>query len=87
MKNRQDLPEEILRMNTTPDDTWNQLKPQNIVKFCEMVKQAGMVYCMGWGISSIVAESYSATCRAPAYELPHERGSAALIEQAAARER
>lgn len=84
MKNRQDLPEEILRMeHANLDDTWNQLKPQNIVKFCEMVKQAGMVYCMGWGISSIVAESlYSRLVEMGIRTSLMKRGSAALIEQA-----
>ena len=84
MKNRQDLPEEILRMeHANLDDTWNQLKPQNIVKFCEMVRQANMVYCMGWGISSIVAESlYTRLMEMGIRSSLMKRGSVALIEQA-----
>ena len=84
MKNRQDLPEEILRMeHANLDDTWNQLKPQNIVKFCEMVRQANMVYCMGWGISSLVAESlYTRLMEMGIRSSLMKRGSVALIEQA-----
>ncbi len=84
MKNRQDLPEEILRMeHANLDDTWNQLKPQNIVKFCEMVRQANMVYCMGWGISSLVAEAlYTRLMEMGIRSSLMKRGSVALIEQA-----
>jgi DNA-binding MurR/RpiR family transcriptional regulator len=84
MKNRQDLPEEILHMeHANLDDTWNQLKPQNIVKFCEMVRQANMVYCMGWGISSLVAESmYTRLLEMGIRSSLMKRGSVALIEQA-----
>jgi DNA-binding MurR/RpiR family transcriptional regulator len=84
MKNRQDLPEEILRMeHANLDDTWNHLKPKNIVKFCEMVRQANIVYCMGWGISSIVAESlYTRLMEMGIRSSLMKRGSVALIEQA-----
>ena len=63
IKNIHNLPEEILRLeHANLDDTWNQLQPERIVAFCEMIKEARMVYCMGWGISSIVAEALFTVC-------------------------
>ncbi len=84
MKNRQDLPGEILRLeHANIDDTWNQLKPKDIVAFCGMVKKASMVYCMGWGISSILAESlYTRFLEMGIRGALMKRGSLALIEQA-----
>ena len=38
------------------DDTMAQLVPADIDKFCEMVKGANNIYCIGWGISSLVME-------------------------------
>ncbi|GAB1485995.1 MurR/RpiR family transcriptional regulator [Aminivibrio sp.] len=84
MKNRQDLPGEILRLeHANLDDTWNQLKPKDIVAFCGMVKRANMVYCMGWGISSILAEAlYTRFLEMGIRGVLMKRGSLALIEQA-----
>lgn len=84
MDNRQDLPEEILRLeHANLDDTWNQLKPQDIVHFCEMVRGARMVYTMGWGISSIVAESlHTRLIELGIRSSLIKRSSLALIEQA-----
>ena len=84
MKNRQDLPGEILRLeHANLDDTWNQLKPKDIVAFCGMVKKANMVYCMGWGISSILAEAlYTRFLEMGIRGVLMKRGSLALIEQA-----
>ena len=84
MKNRQDLPEEILRLeHANLDDTWNQLQPERIVAFCEMIKEARMVYCMGWGISSIVAEAlFTRLLEMGIPSALMKRGSLALIEQA-----
>lgn len=84
MRNRQDLPGEILRLeHANLDDTWNQLKPKDIVAFCGMVKRANMVYCMGWGISSILAEAlYTRFLEMGIRGVLMKRGSLALIEQA-----
>ena len=84
MKNRQDLPGEILRLeHANLDDTWNQLKPKDIAAFCGMVKKANMVYCMGWGISSILAEAlYTRFLEMGIRGVLMKRGSLALIEQA-----
>ncbi len=84
MENRQDLPEEILRMeHANLDETWNQLNPQHIVQFCEMVRSARLVYCMGWGISSIISEAlHTRLIEMGIRSCLLRRGSLALIEQA-----
>ncbi|MDL2297752.1 MurR/RpiR family transcriptional regulator [Synergistaceae bacterium OttesenSCG-928-D05] len=38
------------------DDTLAQLSPDNIDAFCDMLKAANNVYCVGWGISALVME-------------------------------
>lgn len=38
------------------DDTMAQLAPESIEKFNEIVKAADNIYCIGWGISSLVME-------------------------------
>lgn len=38
------------------DDTMAQLAPESIEKFNEIVKASDNIYCIGWGISSLVME-------------------------------
>lgn len=38
------------------EDTMSQLREEDTLKFCELIKEANNVYCMGWGISSLVVE-------------------------------
>lgn len=38
------------------DDTMTQLKQESIDSFCEIISEAKHVYCIGWGISSLVME-------------------------------
>jgi len=38
------------------DDTMAQLSPEDTEKFCELVRSANTIYCVGWGISSLVVE-------------------------------
>ncbi len=38
------------------DDTMAQLSPEDTDKFCSLVKKANSIYCVGWGISSLVIE-------------------------------
>lgn len=38
------------------DDTMAQLAPESIEKFNEIVKSSDNIYCIGWGISSLVME-------------------------------
>ncbi|GAB6281048.1 MAG: MurR/RpiR family transcriptional regulator [Thermovirga sp.] len=58
LDNGQDLPTTIHRLeHANLDDTWSQIQPENVSSFCSMLKDAESVYCVGWGISSMVAES------------------------------
>jgi len=38
------------------DDTMTQLTEADTDKFCALAKKANNIYCIGWGISSLVAE-------------------------------
>jgi len=38
------------------DDTMAQLSQEDTDKFCSLVKKANNIYCIGWGISSLVVE-------------------------------
>ncbi|MDO9508258.1 MAG: MurR/RpiR family transcriptional regulator [Thermovirgaceae bacterium] len=59
LNNRQDLPTTIHRLeHANLDDTWSQILPGNVSSFCSMLQEAESVYCIGWGISSMVAESF-----------------------------
>jgi DNA-binding MurR/RpiR family transcriptional regulator len=58
LDSRQDLPETIHKLeHANLDDTWTQIKPEDVAVFCSSVQEAEAVYCVGWGISSTVAES------------------------------
>lgn len=51
------FPESVFKAeHANLDDTMAQLKPEEIDKFCDIVKAAGNIYCIGWGISSLVME-------------------------------
>ena len=86
MKLGKGTPEEILKLeHANLDDTWRQLQPEKIASFCEQAKKARMVYCMGWGISSIIAESlFTRFVEMGIRSVLMKRGSLALIEQARA---
>jgi len=58
LDNGQSLPTTILKPeHANLDDTWSQIQPENVSSFCTMIQEAESVYCVGWGISSVVAES------------------------------
>ena len=58
LDNGQTLPITIQRLeHANIDDTWSQIQPGNVSSFCSMLQEAEAVYCVGWGISSMVAES------------------------------
>lgn len=58
LDNGQTLPITIQRLeHANLDDTWSQIQPENVSSFCSMLQEAEAVYCVGWGISSLVAES------------------------------
>lgn len=58
LDNGQSLPTTIHRLeHANLDDTWSQIQPENVSSFCSMLQETESVYCVGWGISSLVAES------------------------------
>jgi len=58
MNARQDLPQTIHDLeHANLDDTWSQINPDNVGSFCSILQAAPAIYCIGWGISSMVAES------------------------------
>jgi len=58
MNSRQDLPQTIHEMeHANLDDTWTQITPEGVSSFCSILRDARITYCLGWGISSLVAES------------------------------
>lgn len=79
-----DLPEKIHKMeHANLDDTWNQLTEANITIFCDLVKQANNIYCTGWGISSLMAESMFSRLREMSLNgILMKRSCLTLIEQA-----
>ncbi len=81
-----DLPESIYRMeHANLDETWNQLKPDLMSRFCAIVQQASCVYCLGWGISSLVADSCMMRLRVLGVtSMLMQRSGLALLEQARA---
>lgn len=86
MKDNKDLPETIYRIeHANLDDTWKQITPDNVSRFCQMIKEATNIYCVGWGISALVAESlYTRLMELGLKGVLVKRGSVALIEQARA---
>ena len=80
------LPLTILRMeHANLEDTWAQLDGEKSAKFCAMLQQARTVYCVGWGISSLVAEHLFMRLRVMGINgFLLKRGSLTLTEQARA---
>ena len=81
-----DLPESIYRMeHANLDETWNQIRPDLMSRFCEIVREANSVYCLGWGISSLVADSCMMRLRVLGItSMLMQRSGLALLEQARA---
>jgi len=86
MKDQKDLPEAIYRIeHANLDDTWKQITPEKVKLFCDMIQKANDIYCVGWGISALVAESlYTRLMEMGLKGVLMKRGSMALIEQARA---
>ncbi|HXK99538.1 MAG TPA: MurR/RpiR family transcriptional regulator [Acetomicrobium sp.] len=64
------------------DSTWRMADKEKIDAFVELVKEANNIYCMGWGISSLVAETFYMRFRVmglPGHMI--KRGSLAMMEQ------
>lgn len=79
-----DLPESIHRMeHANLDETWNQIKPELMSRFSDIVSGAECVYCLGWGISSLVADSCMMRLRVLGVRaMLMQRSGLALLEQA-----
>lgn len=83
-KNKSDnLSLEILSLeHANIDETAASLSAGDIEQFCESVKNAGSIYCVGWGISAIVAENlYTRLIELGLSGILMKRGSMALTEQ------
>jgi DNA-binding MurR/RpiR family transcriptional regulator len=83
-----DIPRNICRLeHANVDDTAKDLSPAAIVKFCEAAKKASAIYCMGWGISALVAEwFYTRFTELGLKAVLVRRGSMSLLEQTRALE-
>ncbi|MFA0888630.1 MAG: MurR/RpiR family transcriptional regulator [Synergistales bacterium] len=83
---QEDLPESIHRMeHANLDETWNQMKPELVSDFCRIIQEARCVYCLGWGISSLVADSCMMRLRVLGItSMLMQRSGLALLEQARA---
>ena len=78
-----DIPQNICRLeHANIDDTLKGLPPAAIVNFCEAAKTASTIYCMGWGISALVAEwFYTRFTELGMKAVLVRRGSMSLLEQ------
>lgn len=64
------------------DEAAASLRAEDIDKFCSDVKKADSIYCIGWGISALVAENlYTRLIELGLSGVLLKRGSMALIEQ------
>ncbi len=67
------------------DDTWKQLTKNKIDNFNELITSSSDIYCLGWGISSLIAESlFTRVMELGLKGVLMKRGSLAIIEQARA---
>ena len=78
-----DIPQSLCRLeHANIDETLKNLSADSIVSFCEAAKSSATIYCMGWGISAIVAEwFYTRFTELGLKAVPARRGSMSLIEQ------
>jgi DNA-binding MurR/RpiR family transcriptional regulator len=81
-----DIPQSLCRLeHANIDETLKALSVDTIVKFCEAIKQAEAIYCMGWGISALVAEwFYTRFTELGLKTILVRRGSLSMMEQARA---
>jgi DNA-binding MurR/RpiR family transcriptional regulator len=85
---KSDIPENLRRLEEANiEETFNNFSPGAIVKFCEAAKKASALYCMGWGISALVAEwLYTRFMELGLRAILVRRGSMSLLEQTRAME-
>ncbi len=86
MNEEEDLSEHIRQMeHANIEDTWNRLSPDDVRKFCGLIKDAHAVYCAGWSISGMMAECLHSRLRElglPAHQMYPGSGCLTLVEQA-----
>ncbi|MDR1731443.1 MAG: MurR/RpiR family transcriptional regulator [Synergistaceae bacterium] len=77
------IPQNLCRLeHANLDETLNNLPPEAMVRFCEAAKKSATIYCMGWGISALVAEwFYTRFTELGLKTVLMRRGSMSLIEQ------
>ena len=78
------IPEELRSLELANiEETFGALSSGDIVRFCETVKKSDTIYCMGWGISSLVSEwFYTRFTELGLKAVLVRRGSMSLLEQA-----
>jgi DNA-binding MurR/RpiR family transcriptional regulator len=78
-----DIPSNICRLeHANIDETSVNLRSEYITQFCRMVEYADVIYCVGWGISALVAENlYTRLLELGLRGVLMKRGSTTLIEQ------
>jgi DNA-binding MurR/RpiR family transcriptional regulator len=83
-----DIPQNLCRLeHANIDETLKSFSSEAIVQFCEAVKKAATIYCMGWGISALVAEwFYTRFTELGLKAVLVRRGSMSLLEQTRALE-
>ena len=81
-----DIPESICRLeHANIDETLIKLRKEDMLQFCRKVQEADVIYCVGWGISAIVAESlHTRLLELGLRGVLMKRGSTTLKEQARA---
>lgn len=81
-----DIPNNICRLeHANIDETLINLRSEDVMQFCRKVKEADVIYCVGWGISALVAENlYTRLLELGLRGVLMKRGSTALIEQSRA---
>jgi DNA-binding MurR/RpiR family transcriptional regulator len=81
-----EIPNIICRLeHANIDETLINLSPEDFAQFCKKAKDADVIYCVGWGISALVAENlYTRLLELGLRGVLMKRGSTALIEQARA---
>jgi len=78
-----DIFKDILRMeHANIDETSINLSSEDIMQFCRRVKDTDVIYCVGWGISALIAENfYTRLLELGLRGVLMRRGSTSLIEQ------
>ena len=86
LENGSDIISELCRLEQANiDETYRNLTLNNntVKEFCDAVKKADAIYCMGWGISSMPAEwLYTRFSELGLKSVLMRRGSLSLLEQA-----